>query len=479
MRALATNVKHFLDHHRVSYRILNHERTNSLAKTASILDIDQSQVIKAVLLKESSGFVLAVLPLNYQLDLARLSLQMNQFFEIVTAAESDKFFRDCEPGVHTPFGEAYGISLILDKSIEKLEMVYLEVGSHTTLIQLSMDDFQFLTSGAPYLSFAVPKCANENEEDNEEEFKIFNETKSDTKETFEVIETIKNKMNFSTLPLIARQILEIANKDIHESERLLSQLILNDTVINNHILYYARQCLDGEEHDCSVESMSEVITHALGFETVSHMALGIAAGRALQVPETGPIGLKAFWRHAVYCATLAQKIAAHIPQEVGVDLSLSYLVGLFHNFGYLVLGNLFASEFHLLNKWVMLNPKTPVEILEKRLFGIRKSMCAIGCGHAQLGAALMQYWEMPEPIIAAARFHHKMNYNGKYAPYISVIQLTNQLLKTVGLGDGDSSIPIPKLLTSLGISMAVVEESMNNVQKEINHLDTMAMGLAN
>jgi Ala-tRNA(Pro) deacylase len=152
---MAAKVKHFLDDYRVSYRILHHERTQSLLEASHILEIDQTQVIKTILLQDNIGFVLAILPLQYQIDLTRVAHYLHRHFEIVACNESDKFFKDCEPGVHTPFGEIYGIPLILDNAIKKLKTVYIEVGSQNALVQLSLDDFEFLTAGAPHLSFAT------------------------------------------------------------------------------------------------------------------------------------------------------------------------------------------------------------------------------------------------------------------------------------------------------------------------------------
>jgi len=174
MIALAATVKHFLDYHRISYRVLNHERTLSLAMAASLLEIEPSHIIKAVLLQDSLGYVLAVLPLNYQMDLLRLSQQLDRRLNIVPEKECDKLFKDCEPGIRPPFGEAYGVPLILDKSIEKLSMLYLEAGSHTALIQLSSEDFRFLTSGMPILSFGYQEGQPEAAEDQRE---IVNGTK--------------------------------------------------------------------------------------------------------------------------------------------------------------------------------------------------------------------------------------------------------------------------------------------------------------
>lgn len=155
MRTIAATIKHFLDDYGVSYRILHHERTKSLLEATHILEIDETQVIKTILLQDKAGIVLAILPLQYQIDLDRVAQQMHRHFEIVSCNECDKFFKDCEPGVHTPFGEIYGIPLILDTAIKKMKTVYIEVGSQNALVQLSLHDFEFLTAGAPHLSFAI------------------------------------------------------------------------------------------------------------------------------------------------------------------------------------------------------------------------------------------------------------------------------------------------------------------------------------
>ncbi len=487
--ALAAKVKHFLDSHHVSYRVLQHQRTATLEEAVRVLGIDPRQVVQAVLLKDRLNVELAVFPLGHQIDLMHLFRQTGRLFGILSNKDSDKFFKDCEPSSRPPFGKAYDISLILDKKLADMEQIYFEAGSHTALIQITKDDFQFLTAGEPYLSFVVP-CElqsislavgvlqstsfekHTNEIENKYTFDLL------TNNSIQEWHNSQIGINVPSLPPIARQILEIANNPSDEAVLALSNLISKDAIIHAHVLAAARHYLEEGKNE-TVSSLQEVITEILGFKMVSHIALGITAGRVFRIPEEGVLGLQGFWRHALYSAMLAKKIAEKVPISVELDPHLSYLMGFFHNFGYLLLGHLFPPEFRLLNRWLLRYPKIPIEALEKRLLGMGQAMSIVGNGHAQLGAWLMQYWGMPESIVAVTRSHHAVNHEGVYAGYIVLLQLTNQLLRASGLGDGQSGKLNEKWLQQLGLSACQVEECVKVVQKGTNSLDRMAIVLAN
>ncbi len=454
---LAATVKHFLDDHHVSYRTLAHERTYSVLEVARILEIEPEQILQVRLMKDDLGMALAIFPLSHQIDLGKLSRTTPRSFQILSVKETDRFFYDCEPGSHPPFGNAYGCSLFLDSAMSDLEFVYFQTGSHTALIQMKSDDFQFLVGEATVCSFAVTSPENP-----------------------AISAYSSDEMKFDCPPLspIARQILEIAHHPTEDSAQFLSDLISNDPIVQSHILACAHQSGVDKESTSGVEAMQDVITKVLGFETVSHIALGITAGRSFTIPEEGPLGLQAFWRHALQSATLAKKIASDVLDPHRVSADLSYLIGFFHNFGFLLLGHLCPPEFQLLNRWLHQNPKTRVENLEKRLLGMGQAMEIVGNGHARLGAWLLHYWGMPEPIVVATRYHHCVDYTGKYQPYVALIQLTDQILKGMGLGDGENSLN-SHWLESLGLSAVAIEGYREGLKVESQALDDMAMNLAN
>ena len=179
----------------------------------------------------------------------------------------------------------------------------------------------------------------------------------------------------------------------------MSDLISKDAIIHAHLSAFAKQ--NSEERKEEAESsLQKVISEVLGFKVVSHIALGITAGRAFRIPEEGALGLHTFWRHALYSAMLAKNIAEKAKESACIDPQLSYSVGFFHNFGYLLLGHLFPPEFRLLNRWLLRYPKMPVEILEKRLLGMGQAMSIVGNGHAQLGAWPVSYTHLTLPTKA-------------------------------------------------------------------------------
>ncbi len=151
---LAATLKKFLHKHRVQYRVLHHDRTTSLEEAARATGIDRNQMIKASVLWDGNGYVMAVLPLSAKIDAFKLKRQLHRPLQLVSRHEIDRLFPDCEPGSHPPIGEIYHLDWVLDKSLYQLNSVYFESGCHTSLVQISTDDFLFLSSGAFYCPFA-------------------------------------------------------------------------------------------------------------------------------------------------------------------------------------------------------------------------------------------------------------------------------------------------------------------------------------
>lgn len=170
------------------------------------------------------------------------------------------------------------------------------------------------------------------------------------------------------------------------------------------------------------------------------------------------------WQHAFYAAEYARNITVLVPKEFNLDPALSYEIGLYHNFGMFLLSQMFNPEYKLLQKWLKQNPKTSVEILEQRLLGMGQAFDVLRHGHAKLGESLLRHWGVSEPICIVAREHHKSNYNGPYAAYVTIIQITNTLLRQQGIGDGILAELDLRVLTTLGLEL----DSVLAVVKDIH-----------
>lgn len=162
--AIATRAKRFLDHNKVGYQILNHERSNNLLEVIHKLKIPQKEILKAIPITDGLTTLLAILPWTYEIDFVSLEVELQSRFIILSQENSHPIFYDCDMGSVPPFGEAYDLDVILDSSLEKLDHVYVETGSQFTLLHMEMDDFRFLNGGAPLFSFAYPSRIKDSDE---------------------------------------------------------------------------------------------------------------------------------------------------------------------------------------------------------------------------------------------------------------------------------------------------------------------------
>lgn len=459
---IAARVKKFFDNHRVPYRVYSHQRTSTLGQAAELVGISKSQVVKTVVLEDGLGAILAVLPLERRIDFIQLKKQLQRNLRVLPEFKVNRIFLDCEGGSHPPFGRPYGLDVVIDKTIEKLDYIFFEAGSHSSLVQISLEDFFYLNTEAVRMSFvgrakAVKSTAVYAYDEHQDE-----------------PEALLPSCSFPNLPSIARRLLSIATHASKSTEEL-ADIVARDPSIIQQIMSYARLPFQSGAKAVEVATIKEAINHVLGFETVSHIALGISAGKVIQ-PST-QLDLRAFWRHAFFAAALSQRIAKMV-SHTDVDPCMCYLSGLMHNFGLLLFAKLYPPEFRLLNKWMRLNPKISIHVLEKRLLGMGHAMHVVRGGHAQLGAWLLKHWKMPEPTIIVAREHHSLQYTGQHQAYVNIIKLTNQSLRCHNIGEGEFGGPNTELLTALQLQEEQVDEALSAIMAGASGLENIASTFA-
>lgn len=277
------------------------------------------------------------------------------------------------------------------------------------------------------------------------------------------------------MPAMASRVLQLRNNP-NASVAELAGIVELDPSIAAQVIRYAVSPFYA--YRGRIDSIGDAIARVLGFDMVMNMALGLATGKSFRNPGDGPLGLQAFWRHAVYTATLVQALAKRMPPNARPQPGMAYLAGLLHNFGFLLLGHLFPPEFKLLNKLVAAHPESPVTDLEKSVLGMGQAQGLLEMGHAQIGAWLMQSWQMPEEVIVSLREHHNADYGGEHAEFVHLVMVADHFLKGRDIGDApDPALP-PASLDRLGLKEEVVLQTAEQVLDDCGALDAMAMHIA-
>lgn len=83
---------------------------------------------------------------------------------------------------------------------------------------------------------------------------------------------------------------------------------------------------------------------------------------------------------------MAQALSKHLAKISRTKPDLSYLCGLVHNIGFLLLGHLFQPELFLLNRLYAANLTRSITLIEQHALGMGIGQNAINMRHAELGA---------------------------------------------------------------------------------------------
>lgn len=445
----------------LEYEVIEHEPVSSHAQLAEILKIDSRQLLRCVLLKGESQKFMVVLPSSYLLDFEVLRRLKNDEFDILSGEESDKLFRGCDPSNHPPIPGIASISGIIDEGVFQYTEIFMESGIGGKVLKLSKTAANRLYQDNERLSFGCGPEKLYSGQNAQQDLSV-------TVNQFTPIrikQRIDETFDLPAMPDIAQEIMKL-RVDPSADAKKLGDIVGKDPSLAAQIISWASSPYYG--YKGTIDSIETAISRVLGFDLVMNLALGISIGKSLNVPNDGPLGVQAFWRQAIYSASLVEKLCRLIPPKQRPERGLAYLAGLLHNFGHLLLGHLFPPQFYLVNRYVEANPGIRVEDIEHFVIGVT---------HQEIGAWLMKNWHMPDELIVAVRWHHQEEFWSKHAVYSNLVLLAGRLLKRIELGDAvEESLP-KSTLELLELSEEKVNQSFEQLLEERTSLDLMAKQL--
>jgi Ala-tRNA(Pro) deacylase len=138
-------LREFLDTNRVKYIKIEHSPAYTAQEIAATAHIPGKELAKSVIVKLDGQMVMAVLPADHRIDFDKLR-EVSGAGKVTLADESEfsELFPDCSLGAMPPFGNLYGMDVLVDESLTKGDKIAFNACTHTELIRLSYRDFAAL-----------------------------------------------------------------------------------------------------------------------------------------------------------------------------------------------------------------------------------------------------------------------------------------------------------------------------------------------
>lgn len=145
LMSISHKLRALLEKEGVEFNILEHQPAYTALEIAGAQHVPGRQVIKSVIVKVDGRFVMCVLPAIHYLDLEKLKTALSaKQVELATEEDIARLFPDDEVGGEPPFGNLYGLPIIVDKILEEDNDIVFNAGSHTEMIQMKFSDYQRL-----------------------------------------------------------------------------------------------------------------------------------------------------------------------------------------------------------------------------------------------------------------------------------------------------------------------------------------------
>lgn len=378
-----------------------------------------NQLLRSTLLQAVDGFNLqAVYPAHCLLDLQKLNSGGTDW-RARSPDYRQSLLRDLKLKSLPALPGILSMPLCVDLCHVEGDWVFIESGNPEKLLRFTRDEYQGLIEAAETeqdkftLPLAETRPNLNNPHQDEKEIRTAVEAITQHRVRVRLSESIE----IAPLPLSSQRLLALKSKeDVSGTE--LANVIEMDPSLASQVISWANSPYYGAPG--SIRSIQDAVIRVLGFDLTMNLALGLALSKQIRLPKDGVHGHRHFWRDALLRALLVEKLVKKMPPMARPYTGLAYLAGLLHNFGYLVLAEVFPPYFSLYCRNQEANPHVPSMYLERFLFGITRE---------QIASYLFTTWGLPNEMSVAIRQQHNAHYTGEHFKYANLLYLAEQYLQ--------------------------------------------------
>src|SRR3989344_7186954 len=122
----------------IIYKIITHERVYTSEEAAKVRGVPLSSGVKAMLIKSESGFFIVLVPGDKRIGFKKVEEKTGK----AKLASPEEVFRitGCEVGSVHPFGNLFGLKVLMDRRVLDNETVNFNAGLHEVSINMSPKD---------------------------------------------------------------------------------------------------------------------------------------------------------------------------------------------------------------------------------------------------------------------------------------------------------------------------------------------------
>lgn len=261
---------------------------------------------------------------------------------------------------------------------------------------------------------------------------------------------LRQVKDLPALPDVAIQVLRAAD-DERSSMSEIARSISRDQSLAARVLRLANSPYYGAIRTISTVSDAVVM---LGLRTVRNLAMAASCQELLAAEVSGyHMGRGDLWRHSYCSALVSQSLALRSKYPVAEE---AFVAGLLHDVGKVLISVHLRGKF---NQVIYAANKSHVPFIDAE-------RAVLGFDHAEVGARMLEKWNLPVSLVHAVRYHHSPLSTKQPTALGCITHLSDVVCLMLGVGLGADGLGYSldgRVLDLLKLTDADIEATMGEV----------------
>ena len=238
---------------------------------------------------------------------------------------------------------------------------------------------------------------------------------------------LRSISSMKPLSASAARLMSIVSDPDHSIAEIVA-VVRNDAVLTGNVLRLVNSAAFGLT--VRIETVERAVSY-VGGNMVAGIAMGLCVPHVFNDPLEGYNSERgALWRHSLRTAIAAREIARTARQ--GASPAIAYTAGILHDIGKGVI------SAHLIGYGEEL--EAAAKSHEPPDF-LAAEMEITGTTHCEVGEALAEHWNLPDPLTQViAHHHHPGNADPDYKPLVYAVHLADYAVMLAGAGTGTDTL---------------------------------------
>lgn len=223
-----------------------------------------------------------------------------------------------------------------------------------------------------------------------------------------LLEFINKIDDLCSAPTVYNEIMNLINKDADMQQ--IAKVIERDPIVSAKVLHMVNSSF----FRIKTGSVSQAITY-LGLTAIKNIVLSTSVCELIPSHQSGHINKDLILRHS----SVMNKLVNYLHYKLlGKNIHHSASsIGLLCGIGLMALVHKMPQIYSEISAQLLLNPKLSFIQLERAMLGV---------SHDIVGAYLLDWWELPQPIIESTMFHHDpFNENVVDKQLVSIVHIAD------------------------------------------------------